>query len=477
MSSRRLLLLFFAFLGLYAAGDWALPLIDRDEPRFSEASREMLERGDFVVPYFNNQTRFDKPPLIYWLQDAAYLALGENELAARLPSALCGALTVVVIALWGSQLYDPKTGFRAAVMFGLTIQAIVHAHAAVADMAMIAASTASAWAGWNWIDAGRGYKRGWWLAFWVFLAIGFLAKGPIAWVPIGMAAWAAGKLEREKRPRAWEWLLGPVLMLALVGLWGIPAMVRTHGQFAVVGLGKHVVMRSVAPLQGHGAKSWWSYALILPFYFITIWPSFFPWSIWLLPALIALWKTRKQWGPKESYLAAGIVLVFGIFTLSWTKLPHYTLPAFPFLALVVAAWWGSGREVVFRRAVIGMAAGGLLLALVGFPLGRRFFASQQIYDQAAPWLSAKMEMVTVDYHEPSLVWLFRKKIGGYETDMDWRDVDQWMHRPGPRVSVMPVDQLHRVFRKLDPGWRVVEAEGYDVANAHQADLVAVIKIL
>ena len=71
MSSRRLLLLFLAFLALYAAGDWALPLVDRDEPRFAEASREMLERGDFIVPYFNNQTRFDKPPLIYWLRTRA----------------------------------------------------------------------------------------------------------------------------------------------------------------------------------------------------------------------------------------------------------------------------------------------------------------------------------------------------------------------------------------------------------------------
>ena len=83
MSSPRLLLLFFAFLALYAAGDWALPLVDRDEPRFAEASREMLEPGrDFIVPYFNNQPRYDKPPLIYWLQDAAYKIFGENEFAA-----------------------------------------------------------------------------------------------------------------------------------------------------------------------------------------------------------------------------------------------------------------------------------------------------------------------------------------------------------------------------------------------------------
>ena len=351
MSSPRLLLLFFAFLGLYLAGDWSLPLIDRDEPRFAEASREMLQRQDFVIPYFDNQTRFDKPPLIYWLQDGAYELFGENEFAARLPSALCGALTAVVIALWGAQLYDPRAGWRAALIFGLCAQTMVHAHAAVADMAMIAACTASAWAGWNWMAPDRlrqpqGRRWRWWLAFWGLLAVGFLAKGPIAWVPIGMAGWTAAKMERAQRPRALEWLLGALLMLALVGVWGIPALTRTHGAYAAVGLGKHVIMRSVAPLEGHGARTWWSYAVTFPFYFATIWPSFFPWSLWLPVAAINLWRRRKQWRLQESYLVAGIALVFGIFTLSWTKLPHYTLPAFPFMALLIGGMVGarSGRR-------------------------------------------------------------------------------------------------------------------------------------
>ena len=478
MSSRRLLLLFFAFLGFYAAGDWALPLVDRDEPRFAEASREMLEHADFVVPYFNNQTRFDKPPLIYWLQDAAYKIFGKNEFAARLPSGVCGALATVVIALWGSQLHDPKTGWRAALMFGLCVQTIVHAHAAVADMAMIAASTASAWAGWNWLKAHRGDRqraRGWWLAFWGLLAVGFLAKGPIAWVPIGMTGWTAARMERGKRPGAPGWMLGAVLMLALVGIWGIPALVRTHGQFAAVGLGKHVVMRSVSPLEGHGAKTWQTYAVMFPFFFVTVWPGFFPWSLWLPAAAGALWVRRHQWRLDETYLVTGIALVFGIFTLSWTKLPHYTLPAFPFMALLLAAWWGNEREKAFRWAAGGMAVFGLALALVAFPLARPLFVSQRLYDQAAPWLTPEMELATVDYHEPSLVWLFRKKIRGFETSVNWKVADAWMQQPGPRVCVLPVDQLGRDFPELDPAWRVVKAQGWKVANGRRAELAAVIK--
>jgi 4-amino-4-deoxy-L-arabinose transferase-like glycosyltransferase len=478
MSSRGLLLLFFGFLALYAAGDWALPLIDRDEPRFAEASREMLQRGDFIVPYFDNRTRFDKPPLIYWLQDGAYKLFGENEFAARLPSGLCGALTAVVIAVWGAQLYTPRVGWRAALIFGLCAQTMVHAHAAVADMAMIAACTASAWAGWNWLAAERpgGERWRWWLAFWGVLAVGFLAKGPIAWAPIGMAGWTAARMERSRRPHAMEWVLGVVLMLALVGIWGIPALVRTDGQYAAVGLGKHVVMRSVAPLEGHGARTWWSYAATFPFYFATVWPSFFPWSLWLPAAGLALLRRRGEWRAEETYLVSGIVLVFGIFTLSWTKLPHYTLPAFPFMALLLGAWWGETREKAFRVAAAGMAAAGVLAAVVICPLAGRLFVSQRLYDAAAPYLTAQMELGTVGYHEPSLVWLFRKKIGGFEASMNWKDADDWMHEPGPRVCVMPAGEVANAFKKLDPAWRVARADGYDVANAHRTELAAVIKM-
>ncbi|HEX4085411.1 MAG TPA: glycosyltransferase family 39 protein [Chthoniobacteraceae bacterium] len=471
----RLFLLFAALLAIYVIGDWALPLIDRDEPRFSEASREMLERRDFIVPYFNNQVRFDKPPLIYWLQDGAYLIFGENEFAARLPSGICAALAAVFVAVWGRQLYGEKIGIRAGIMFGLCLQTIVHAHAAVADMPMIAASIAAAWAGWNWLTAPQKRWR-WWLAFWGLLAIGFLAKGPIAWAPIGMAGWAAGRMRREQRPCAVGWMAGIVVMLALVGIWGIPALIMTHGQYAAVGLGKHVVMRTVAPMEGHGARSWWSYAVTFPYYFLTVWPSFFPWSIWLAPVTIAYWKRRKEWAPHEAYLIAGVVLVFGIFTLSATKLPHYTLPAFPYMALLLAAWWGAEREAAFRRAAAGMAAFSLALELVAFPLTRRYFASQQIYDAARQSLTPGMELATVEYHEPSLVWLFRRRIHGFQTQMDWKAADHWMHEPGPRVCVLPTAMVRKSFRRLDPAWREVRASGYDVANGRKSDLTAILKM-
>jgi hypothetical protein len=267
-----------------------------------------------------------------------------------------------------------------------------------------------------------------------------------------------------------------ILMLALLGVWGIPALVMTHGAYAAVGLGKHVVMRSVAPMEGHGSKSWWSYAATFPFYFLTIWPSFFPWSIWLPPAFVAIWRRRKTWSLVESYLITGIVLIFGIFTLSRTKLPHYTLPAFPFMALLMAAWWGAGRDRVFRRTALAMTGGALALTLIGFPFARRYFVSLRLFDAAAPSLTADMELATIDYHEPSLVWLFRSRIRGFDTPINWKDAENWLHKPGRRVCVMPADEIKTAFRKLDPALRVVTADGFDVANGRRVTLSAIIKM-
>ena len=104
-------------LVLLLAGNWILPLTDRDETRFAEASREMLQRHDFVVPWFNGAWRFDKPILIYWCQAVSYLVLGENPFAARLPSVLFTTGTALIITRWGRKMFDAKTGFLAGAMF------------------------------------------------------------------------------------------------------------------------------------------------------------------------------------------------------------------------------------------------------------------------------------------------------------------------------------------------------------------------
>src|SRR5712671_1958702 len=142
-------LLFFGCVVFHILGTSTLPLIDRDEPRFAESSREMIERSNYIVPYFNNQLRLDKPPLTYWAQVASYHIFGENDFAARFPSAIAATLTALLIFVWGRRLGGEKLGWWAAIIFTLSLQTFVHAKAAVADMWLVLFVTLASWAGYE----------------------------------------------------------------------------------------------------------------------------------------------------------------------------------------------------------------------------------------------------------------------------------------------------------------------------------------
>src|SRR5205807_1814034 len=179
LAIRKFALVFFGALLLNVAGTWLIPLVDRDEPRFSEASREMRERHDFVIPYLNNKYRFDKPPFIYWTQIASYHFLGENDFAARLPSGIAAALTAVLLFVWGRRLGSERIGWWAAIIFTLCLQVFIHAKAAVADMWLVFFVTAAHWAACELIGDSLGAAKAsvderrrmfWRLAFYVALA-------------------------------------------------------------------------------------------------------------------------------------------------------------------------------------------------------------------------------------------------------------------------------------------------------------------
>ena len=188
---RNYIVLFLGCLLFHVAGTWSLPLIDRDEPRFAEAAREMRERGDYIVPYFNNQFRFDKPPLTYWFQVAGYRFFGENDFAARFPTTVAAALVALLLFAWGKRVRDERAGWWAAIIFTLSLQTFIHGKAAVADVWLVLFVTLAHWAGW---ELGTNTERrtsnaehriaSWWVTFYVSLALAFLAKGPIGWTPL-----------------------------------------------------------------------------------------------------------------------------------------------------------------------------------------------------------------------------------------------------------------------------------------------------
>jgi len=511
-------LLFFGCILFHILGTWILPLIDRDEPRFAEASREMIERNNYIVPSFNNQLRLDKPPLTYWAQVASYRIFGESDFAARFPSAIAAALTAVLILVWGRRMGSEKLGWCAAIVFTLSLQTFVHAKAAVADMWLVLFMTLAHWAGFELIQRRTPNAQHstpnskklnqtsnlkpqtsiWWLTFYISLALGFLAKGPIAWTPLLTVTVVISYARDWQLSRRFKFVGGVLLMLVVVAVWGIPALIQTRGEFFSVGIGRHVVSRSFTTLEGHGASSLGMYVLLLPFYLVTVFISFFPWSI-KLPWLIRKLRRREKTGVMQlrqgyarqgdaahggllidTYLLAGIAIIFVIFTLVSTKLPHYTLPAFPLLALLLARHWhqevaDESHRSPFARIAIATACVWIAVALAVPPMVARFFPAYQLFQVSGASLQPKMQFAAAEFQEPSLVWYFRSRVQGFLTPLNKRRAAEFMSEPDPRFIVLPTPVAGEIFANPSASWRFFTVSGFNTAKGKRVDLTLVLK--
>jgi 4-amino-4-deoxy-L-arabinose transferase-like glycosyltransferase len=485
---RDYLLLFLGCVLFHILGSWSLPLIDRDEPRFAEASREMRERQDYIVPYFNNQYRFDKPPLTYWAQVASYRVFGENDFAARFPSAIAAALTALVIFAWGSRLAGGAPGFAAAIMFTLSQQTFIHAKAAVADMWLVLFMTVAAWSGYEWLAIASkrptlNVQRStsntlWWLILFVAVALAFLAKGPIALLSLIPVIWV---ITRKSHRKYWLPLVGGVLItFGTISLWAVPALIQTHGEFLRVGIGRHVIGRSIGAMEGHGAKSFGLYLLLLPLYFVAVFLSFFPWSI-KLPWLFN--RVRKRPDTVDLYLVGGIASVFGVFTLVATKLPHYTLPAFPLISLLLARHWLSADAneqtrhnfVRFKRIAAATATSWIILAILLPPLLTPYSPSYTLFRSARDDLRPDMEFGTVGFNEPSLVWYFRSRVNGFVTPLTQRNAQEFVSRPGPRFIILPANEANIALQESSVHWQRFRATGFNVPKGKKVDLILLLR--
>ena len=503
-------LLFFGCTVFHLAGTWSVPLIDRDEPRFAEASREMIEHRDYIVPYFNNHLRLDKPPLTYWAQVASYKVFGENDFAARFPSAIAAALTALSIFAWGSRLRSPRqpsasparmdderVGFWAAIIFTLSLQTFLHAKAAVADMWLVLFVTLAHWAGFELIwprptsaehrtsNIEHRTSNSWWWIFYLALAFGFLAKGPIAWTPLLTVGSITLFVRETQLGTRFKFVRGILFTLAVVALWGIPALIQTHGEFFTIGIGRHVIGRSFGAMEGHGANSLGAYLLLLPFYFVTILVSFFPWSIKLPWLAKQLWRKPEaavgDRGYNDNYLIAGAGIIFIIFSLIKTKLPHYTLPAFPLLSLLLARRWIDNEMPIafFKKSALTFAVVCLVIALFIAPFGARFFPAWQLYRQSREYLRPEMQFGAVDYNEPSLVWYFRspESVRGWLATpaLHPTNVQRFLEQTGPRFVILPTDLAAKIYPALPNDWKDFRARGFNIAKGKRVELTLILK--
>ncbi|MDO5691330.1 MAG: glycosyltransferase family 39 protein [Pseudomonadota bacterium] len=332
------------------------PLFDVDEGAFSAATWAMLDSGDWGHTTLNGAPRFDKPILVYWLQAASVALLGLNEWALRLPSALCTWAAALAAGRFVAQRGGARAGQLTALVLVTAFGPWAMAHAATADALLNLLLMLTALDVWRHLESGQRapLRRA---AVWV--GLGLLTKGPIA-VLVPGAALGLWVLTRRDWPALRRVLGDPIawlLVLAVAAPWYAYALHR-HGMDFIAGfILKHNVGRFTGPMEGHGGSLLY-YVLIVPLLWL-------PWTpLWasLLPRWRALWCDAQM----RFWLCwAGFVLVF--FSLSGTKLPHYSLYAGP--GLLMLTGWALARAEPGRapRTALWIALALLVAGLGGVP--------------------------------------------------------------------------------------------------------------
>ncbi|HUG52643.1 MAG TPA: glycosyltransferase family 39 protein [Vicinamibacteria bacterium] len=316
-----LLLALVLGLLLFRLGD--VPLLGPDEPRYARVAVEMHRRGDWVVPTLQERPWLEKPPLYYWLAGIAFSVLGENETAARLPSAVAAVALTGATALVGARLYGGSAGLHAGFVAGLALLTFVYGRAAAMDMLLAAAVTASAGLlGLRLLGIAGGMAV---VAAGACAGVGLLAKGPLGAL---LPALVAGAMFVFWPARAAGWRrIAPRLPLALLALvvvaapWYVAIVAAVGREFVDVFLLDHNLARFTSTIHRHPGPFYYYLPLLLA--------GLFPWSGLLAPGLASL---RPRAAADLFVLCwLGAPLVF--FSAAGSKLPGYILPCLPPLAI------------------------------------------------------------------------------------------------------------------------------------------------
>ena len=331
---RPFLLLGLLCLGLYLPGISALPPTDRDEARFAQATRQMLETGDWLHIRFQDVARNQKPAGIYWLQAMSVAVTSDAASPAiwpyRLPSLFGAIIAVLLTYALGRNLVGAPAALLGAALLAASLSLTVEAHLAKTDAALLACVVAAQ------LALAEIYRRArtaatapwpWALLFWIAIGAGALIKGPVAPLLAALTVAALALADRGagwlKALRAW-W--GVPLAILMVGPWLAAMMHATHDTFIAGSLGSDFFGKIVGAQQSHGAPPG-TYLLLLALIF---WPG----SLFAVAGVRWAWRERDR--PSQRFLLAWIVPFWVVLELVPTKLPHYVLPLLPALALLGA---------------------------------------------------------------------------------------------------------------------------------------------
>ncbi len=339
LGSRHYALIVALVLALFLPGRASLPPFDRDEPRYMEASAQMLRSGDFVDVRFQDRPRYLQPAGIYWLEAAAVAAtgtLGERQVwAYRIPTLLAVIAAVLLTARIGVALFDLQAGLLGALLLAVSVLMTAEGRLATIDSCLLAAVLALQAAmlrAWQDRDSSARTPPAVAAAYWAALGVGLMLKGPVVLIPAFGTPLALALVER--RILWWRRLhpgWGVPLALAIVLPWCIAIGAVSHGLFFQRAVGTNLLGKVASGQQAHGLPPGYHLAAFA----VAFWPG----SLFAAMAIPFVWRRRRT--PSARYLLCWIAPHWLVFELIATKLPHYVLPTYPAIALLAAAAVGQ----------------------------------------------------------------------------------------------------------------------------------------
>ena len=330
---------------LYALGAW--PLMEPDEGRNAEVAREMVVLGNWSLPHFDFLPYLDKPVMLFWLIAGAFHALGVNELAARLPSALAGVATMALTAALGRRLLDVRRGLLAALIVGTGPLVIVFARLAIFDMPFTVFTTAALVC---LVEARHDGRAERWLPLaGLAMALATLTKGPVG-IVVPSIAWLAARGALPPSPhRTSRWaVLGAVAIFALViGPW-LVLVSRQEPAFLRYAFVDETLLRFVSSARFRRGGPVYYYVQTLAW-------ALGAWGLVLAavaPGLWRRWRAGDADAPAIAFAGRAALAIVLFFTCSASKRPQYILPAMVPLSLLVAAGIAAdaSRAVALVRA-------------------------------------------------------------------------------------------------------------------------------
>jgi 4-amino-4-deoxy-L-arabinose transferase-like glycosyltransferase len=339
-------------------------LLDPDEGRYAEIPREMLARGEWVVPQLLGEPYLDKPPLLYWLIMIGYSVFGVHDWSARIVPALAVHGTILTTYLIGRNRLGERAAFRGALLLALTPGLMGMGRLLILDGLLAFWVTLGLLAGWSSLRAESATGRAiWWKVCALACGFGVLTKGPVALVlvlpPLFIDQWLNGKRLIPHGRRGW--LIFAAIAMTINLPWYVAIWIA-RPDFGPYFFVQHNLQRFLDPFD-HIEPVWYYIPVALG--------GLLPGSFYLWRLLRGLFagdaSASAERSPDLGFAVLAGCWCFAFFSLSGSKLPTYILPAFPMLCLALGATSWRGNTRCFHAGVVVWTVGLVFVNFVALP--------------------------------------------------------------------------------------------------------------